>query len=421
MNPKVKIDLTYKKLPLLTKAGDARPEGVRPLPNHEKSHHASACEQSIAREEPELSEFLDNSDSVSNESRSIVTVDATPPSEISVLRSAQQPQPSNSPPSIFSNDSLSIAQRTNSNLSRDSTQASCRTAYSLLISLSTEELTIPGPHTQIPTASDAQQLRSPLQPQNFPPRSLSDHISNASPPSRVPDFQIPLGTAEPIISTPSATGLYRQDSTGGQRPEFQLRPLRNLSLPHVMRSESPGGRTGVSRSDTSEIIHMRSTPDSGDSQNFSSNSTCVPSQTRYDVSTIHHIDHGAQAAIYRRVSCYGALITAPMAHIYLSCLLWIPSLYYLHINKLLEETDLTVEEIRGIIACTSITKPNRGTHRGDLFEMTDVVSSKATYLSNPSSGYRNLYELLRKRWCEMIDDLIEEWRTLNIVSVILVP
>ena len=86
--------------------------------------------------------------------------------------------------------------------------------------------------------------------------------------------------------------------------------------------------------------------------------------------------------------------------IYLHFLLRLPYLYFSRVTRLFEEAELTMPQIKqGILeAATQMKDPHT-----------------AIRIEPPSVPYGNL----EKTWSSFIDSLMREWKTLNIISVLL--
>lgn len=86
--------------------------------------------------------------------------------------------------------------------------------------------------------------------------------------------------------------------------------------------------------------------------------------------------------------------------LYLLLLLGLPYLYFSRVCRLFEEADLSIKDIkRGLLE--SARKQNEPW----VYQGRQVTSEP--------------YEALQKSWNEFVDALIQEWNTLNIVSVLL--
>lgn len=106
---------------------------------------------------------------------------------------------------------------------------------------------------------------------------------------------------------------------------------------------------------------------------------------------------------------------------YLLLFLLIPSLYFFRVDQVLKSADLTIEEI------TYLATRNGGSGRiGDNTPKENNRSQSSTQdnLSYDPQDLASLlpsYEKLRHEWRDMIRDFVEEWKTLNVVSAVLVP
>lgn len=79
----------------------------------------------------------------------------------------------------------------------------------------------------------------------------------------------------------------------------------------------------------------------------------------------------------------------------------LPALYFLQVSRVFVDVDLSISNLRCIVLESSVgpAPPLR----------SGLVDS-----SEP-------YEQLKRSWNQLINDLIEEWKTLNIISVLLFP
>jgi hypothetical protein len=97
--------------------------------------------------------------------------------------------------------------------------------------------------------------------------------------------------------------------------------------------------------------------------------------------------------------------------IYLHFLLRLPSLYFSRVKRIFQETDLTIEEIKEM-ALQATAEDNKTFQYNMLNIGHYYYHSEAT---NLSPAYRRL----KDGWEHFIDSLMREWKTLNIISVLL--
>ena len=91
--------------------------------------------------------------------------------------------------------------------------------------------------------------------------------------------------------------------------------------------------------------------------------------------------------------------------IYLHLLLRLPSLYFSRVARIFEEADLTLPEIKKMALETA----SRG-----LPSTFDALTLEAGIAAVPPQ-----YEKLKTTWEEFIDSIMREWKTFNIISVLL--
>lgn len=91
-------------------------------------------------------------------------------------------------------------------------------------------------------------------------------------------------------------------------------------------------------------------------------------------------------------------LTSTLPHqIYLYCLLRLPYLYYSRVSQIFQDANLTLEEVNEM----------------GLKDTADWQSKGAV------SPMPKAYSRLKKNWQQFIDILLQEWKTLNIVSGLL--
>ncbi|KAF9449384.1 hypothetical protein P691DRAFT_568995 [Macrolepiota fuliginosa MF-IS2] len=96
--------------------------------------------------------------------------------------------------------------------------------------------------------------------------------------------------------------------------------------------------------------------------------------------------------------------------IYLHFLLRLPSLYFSRVNRIFQEADLTMEEIKEM-ALQASAEDNK-TFQQNMLNM-------GYYYHPETSNLSPAYQRLKTGWEQFIDNLMREWKTLNIISVLL--
>lgn len=84
----------------------------------------------------------------------------------------------------------------------------------------------------------------------------------------------------------------------------------------------------------------------------------------------------------------------------------------------MRDTDLTIEEITFMAArnlAKRTARDTKKTSKSKTSTTSEVHDDPDPPKLTPS------YQKLRREWNSMIDNFVEEWRTLNIVSAVLVP
>jgi hypothetical protein len=94
-------------------------------------------------------------------------------------------------------------------------------------------------------------------------------------------------------------------------------------------------------------------------------------------------------------------------------MLLIPSLYFHRVDEVLKEADMTPEEI----AYSSILTSQRTWNYNEFY----TQMAKRPYDPKDPPLPLPSYEKLQVEWKNLIDDFVEEWRTLNVVTAILIP
>lgn len=99
--------------------------------------------------------------------------------------------------------------------------------------------------------------------------------------------------------------------------------------------------------------------------------------------------------------------------LYLHFLLRFPSLYFSRVTRIFKDADMGMEEIKRMaLEAVQQDKAQEGINKELLYQgvFPQEWHSKATPVS---------YMNLRNSWQAFIDSLMREWKTLNIVSVLL--
>lgn len=96
--------------------------------------------------------------------------------------------------------------------------------------------------------------------------------------------------------------------------------------------------------------------------------------------------------------------------VYLHFLLRLPYLYFSRVDRIFQEADLTLEEVKEM-ALQASAEDNK-TFQYNILDMGLYYHPEGTNLS-PA------YQRLKSAWEHFIDNLMREWKTLNIVSVLL--
>lgn len=132
------------------------------------------------------------------------------------------------------------------------------------------------------------------------------------------------------------------------------------------------------------------------------------------------VDHKIQAnEVHYNLRDYvlAFLVDTVPRQIYLHCLLRLPALYFSRVERITKDCDLSLEEIENITlrsAAENRENPHKDSRR-DLVNLQSNSESTDPSLLPPS------YQKLTKHWESFINTLLEEWRTLNFVSALLVP
>lgn len=96
--------------------------------------------------------------------------------------------------------------------------------------------------------------------------------------------------------------------------------------------------------------------------------------------------------------------------VYLLFLFRLPALYSSRVARIFQEAGLEVEEIEEMAAQASVEE-----NKNFQYSMLDKgYLPETTFLSPPFMRFRVAWEFL-------VDKLVREWETLNIVSVLLLP
>ncbi len=99
--------------------------------------------------------------------------------------------------------------------------------------------------------------------------------------------------------------------------------------------------------------------------------------------------------------------------IYLHFLLRLPSLYFSRVDRIFTDADLTLSEIKDMALCA--TAEDSAILYTHMLNFGHDVHSEVAIDSLPPS-----YRRLKDGWESFIDNLMKEWKTLNIVSGLLV-
>lgn len=124
--------------------------------------------------------------------------------------------------------------------------------------------------------------------------------------------------------------------------------------------------------------------------------------------------------LYSRLVSQVAYVYA--GRIYLAGFLLLPSLYFFRVDYILKEIDFTVKETASMYVATR--------KKAEEIKETENAITSETAKNDAEPGVHDTsnplelspsYPKLTKEWNDMIDDFVEEWRTLNVVSAVLVP
>lgn len=94
-------------------------------------------------------------------------------------------------------------------------------------------------------------------------------------------------------------------------------------------------------------------------------------------------------------------------------LLFLPYLYLVRVDQVLKDASLTIGEIRCAVGRTSA--------REEAKEVKSIKDATDAHDGFDPSKLDQLYRQLKKEWNKMIDDFVEEWKSLNMVAAVLVP
>ncbi|KAJ7605313.1 hypothetical protein FB45DRAFT_767217, partial [Roridomyces roridus] len=105
-----------------------------------------------------------------------------------------------------------------------------------------------------------------------------------------------------------------------------------------------------------------------------------------------------------------ALVDTVSRQIYLHFLLRIPSLYFTRVTRIFEDAQLSLPDIKKMARA-----------RAEQWNPAENPAWTTTFIQQPNLKERLPRSLLifRSNWENFIDDLMSEWQTLNIVSVLL--
>lgn len=113
-------------------------------------------------------------------------------------------------------------------------------------------------------------------------------------------------------------------------------------------------------------------------------------------------------AVQPRITAYATafLLDTVPRQIYLHFMLRLPSLYFSRVTRIFEEAEMSMPEIKkmALEAASGWKDPVRDINRGFNFEPQELTPP---------------YASLQSSWQSFIDSLMREWKTLNIISVLL--
>ncbi|PPR00865.1 hypothetical protein CVT24_000317 [Panaeolus cyanescens] len=255
--------------------------------------------------------------------------------------------------------------------------------------------------------------------------TLSPLSASFLPPSFIPHSSVPkCPTYTSHASSSHRSSQSRQSTT--------LAPLSASFLPpsFIPHSSVPKRPTYTSHASSSQSSSQHSTPSSRPSVNswnsgYMSSSLRSPNITTGEPDpTSPHSSHGTldtkqlatdlesntenskEVFLSQRWPYILAFIidTTPR-QIYLHLLLRLPSLYFTRVTRIFQEAEVSILDIKEGILQTARQR-DLPTDIADAWAFEPPVSSKP-------------YERLNETWTAFIDSLLKEWKTLNIISVLL--
>jgi len=111
-------------------------------------------------------------------------------------------------------------------------------------------------------------------------------------------------------------------------------------------------------------------------------------------------------AVHPRITAYATafLLDTVPRQIYLHCMFRLPSLYFSRVTRIFEEAEMSMPEIKKMALEAASGWPAKDLNRGFIFEPQELTPP---------------YASLQSSWQSFIDSLMREWKTLNIISVLL--
>jgi hypothetical protein len=114
-------------------------------------------------------------------------------------------------------------------------------------------------------------------------------------------------------------------------------------------------------------------------------------------------------------SLWDSLTNTLPCRIYMHALLRLPSHYFHRVDRLSRDANLALKEILDLAVESNSTCGND--FQSQILDLGQHTSPSITKPESLPPAYRHL----TVRWGCFIDDLLEEWKTLNLVSALLVP
>jgi hypothetical protein len=113
-------------------------------------------------------------------------------------------------------------------------------------------------------------------------------------------------------------------------------------------------------------------------------------------------------AVHPRITAYATafLLDTVPRQIYLHFMLRLPSLYFSRVTRIFEDAEMSMPEIKkmALEAASGWKDPAKDLNRGFIFDPQELTPP---------------YASLQNSWQNFIDSLMREWKTLNIISVLL--